>query len=193
MSPLDAAWAILKVDFEFDDSREAQLGPKAYYTIDADTGRLENANVNLAHEMWPIVTPNYDMGHAKFGKRFDEETGEHRNMSWDNYNPAVHDEGLMNQVIDSVAHEGTHEAIQNTPEAQEAFRNALREWDAGNKIPMIQFHLVQELMASRHDPHEALRHPLWGRDRRMIDEERKKVRSYVQPVELDDYFHTSMY
>ena len=187
MNPFDQAWALLKADFLLDKERAMQE-----YGLDLDNMPIESRAffnystagdstglVNLAHEIWPIKTPNYDIGHAKFGERYDRETGEHRNMSWDNYDPTVHDEGLTGEVAESSAHEGTHEVIQNTPEMIEAYKNAKEQEKQGNIRPLVELKLVHELMASRDNAQEALSHPMSFRSSEamnILDGEREKIR-----------------
>ena len=188
MSPFDQAWMVLKTDFLLDKERAMQeygldldnmpIETPAFFNY-STTGDSEGL-VNLNHEMWPIMAPGYNIGYAKFGERYDPETGEHRNMSWDNYDHTINDEGLAGEVMESLAHEGTHEAIQNTPEMIEAYKNAKEQAKLGNVRPLVELKLVHELMASRDNAHEALAHPMSfyrpSEEMDILDEARAKIR-----------------
>ena len=188
MNPFDQAWMVLKTDFLLDKERAMQEYGLDLDNMPIDTRAFFNYSttgdstglVNLGHEIWPIVTPNYDIGYAKFGERYDPELGEHRNMSWDNYDHTVHDEGLAGEVMESLAHEGTHEAIQNTPEMIAATKHANEQKKLGNVRPLVELKLVHELMASRDNAQEALGHPMSfyrpSEEMDILDEARAKIR-----------------
>ena len=188
MTAFDQAWALLKTDFLLGRERAMQeygldldnMPTDAYAFFPMTTTGDSEGLVNLHHEMWPILAPNYDIGYAKYGERYDPETGEHRNMSWDNYDHTVNDESLAGEVMESLAHEGTHEVIQNTPEMIEAYKNAIEQKAQGNIRPFVELNLVHELMASRDKPQEALSHPMSfyrpSEAMTILDGEREKIR-----------------
>ena len=191
MSPFDQAWALLKTDFLL-DSEDSPFKdeiehypvpissmPRGFYDLD-ETGNSVG-RINLAHDSWYQQAGDYSPGPGRFGVNYDPKIDDFRNTTWDAYDKK-YDQDLMEGVIDTAAHEGTHEAIQNTPEMIAAYKDAKASLEQGDVKPMVQLQLVHELMASRHDPAEALRHPLatishsheWGEAR---DDERVKVKN----------------
>lgn len=169
MNPFDQAWAFLKADFLL-DSEDSPFKdeiehypvpisrmPRGFYDMD-ETGNSVG-RVNLAHDGWYQDAGDYSPGHGRFGVNYDPKIDDFRNTTWDAYDKK-YDQDLMEGVIDTAAHEGTHEAIQNTPEMIAAYKDAKASLEQGNVKPMVQFQLIHELMASRHNPAEALQHPL---------------------------------
>jgi len=191
MNPFNQAWLLLKTEFLLDSEESPFKDEIEHYPLpirdfspgfyNTDVTGNSVGRVNLAHRGWPNKAGDYEGVDGRFGINYDPKIDDFRNTSWDTYDKK-YDQPLMENVIDAAAHESTHEAIQNTPEMISAFKNAYASLKQGDVKPMVQLQLVHELMASRHDPAEALRHPLstvshsheWGKAR---DDERVKVKN----------------
>ena len=158
MNPFDQAWALLKTEFLLDSEDSPFKDEIEHYPVpisrmgmgfyNSDTAGNSVGRVNLAYESWPLRAGDYVPERGRFGINYDPEIDGFRNTSWDAYDKK-HDQALMENIIDTAAHESTHEAIQNTPEMIAAFKNAMASFEQGDIRPMVQLQLVHELMASR--------------------------------------------
>jgi len=191
VAAFDKAWELLKTEFLLDSEESPFKDEIEHYPMpisamsrgfyNADVTGNSVGRVNLAHRGWPGKAGDYSPEYGRSGVNYDPKIDDFRNTSWDAYDKK-YDQPLMENVIDTAAHESTHEAIQNTPEMISAFKNAYASYKQGDVKPMVQLQLAHELMASRHDPAEALRHPLdmmgnaheWGK---AVGDERVKVKN----------------
>lgn len=126
MTAFDQAFALLKVDFTFDPKEVA-----------GEEGEGEESK-----GFWTTEWDDDDDTHPP------ENPEGWINLASPYWFPEDGEEKLLGEIIRTAIHESIHEGIQQQPEMEDAFLQAIQASEKGNQDPLTQFNVAHETMAN---------------------------------------------